>query len=181
MLTILKDFGVDTSSVVNAVDSVSDLDENVLDQLWLTAVGVPVAESVKDRATKMAVQAIIRGAKTQIEVQNYVMRSIELNPTPVIISAMALPVETEAVIQEAVEAEDTIETVSPTIPEPVKAKTGRGRPKLANGAYETAIALIQASGITDRRLMREFLVEKHGYKQSSAYVYVWRAGNEEKL
>lgn len=181
MLSILKDFGVDTSSVVNAVDSVAELDNDTLDQLWLTAVGVPVAESVKDKALKMVVQAIIRGAKTQIDVANYVTRSIELNPTPVIISVMAMPVEPVVTVQAPIEVEDTTETESPAILEPVKAKGKRGRPKMIDGAYESAIALIHAAGITDRKLMREFLVEKHDYKQSSAYVYVWRAGKEGRL
>jgi hypothetical protein len=187
MLKVLESNGLNVASVARAVAEVDKLEDAVLEKLvWEATDGLVVAESHNLlMAAKQAVNAIINlGTNaTPDKVAAHIAKRIKLVPKPVeaaVAVGAAVEVAEGFTATEVVEAEavaDAPPSMASLVTESVStpAKRGRGRPKLAETAYDRAVALIRAAGTADREALMG-LLETKGFKRSSAYVYVWKAG-----
>lgn len=165
MQDILNDYNVNSTSVSRAVQSINGMDEATLTRFNLEFGLSGLPTDAIATAAKYAAHAVINGAETPEKVEAFV-RS-KLGPSLEAIEVEASPNVTPPAPEQ--EAEQEVAPAADTAP-----KRGRGRPKLAETAYDRARAIMEAQPDQSNRKALIEAVVNSGVKATSAAVYASR-------
>ena len=196
MLTsYLEKFDIPMTSVVDAtafVDTMPSEDASLFASLFDISGG-----DNPNLIAKYICNAVLTGENDLNRVKAYVagrakafassvVKEVPAETVPVVYSAPVIvetapepevTVTVETAPEVVVKAPVTVPHVAPTIitgPEVIVAKRGRGRPKLAETAYDRAVKIMQGLSKHDTKSVIAAL-EAAGIKKSSAHVYLCNA------
>jgi hypothetical protein len=183
LVAYLAKFEIPTNSVVQAVQGAGELeadDARLFNALFDIQSDDPVL------AARYIANAVMKGAENEAAVRTYVETRIKVAASAAIKSTTFVETPTIVEVNPEVEVTPTpeVEAVAVEVEaaEPIQnaengvivAKRGRGRPALAETAYDRAVKAVQASGKYDTKSMIATL-EAVGIKKASANVYICKA------
>ena len=174
MHTLLGRYGITTTSVNRAVQTVNTMSNSMIDAM-VNELGLVVAPGDAHRVAKCIIHALMSGAVDKDAVVNFVYKRVP---------KLEVEVQTAPVVIDSVHGVSVISSggiVATSAPLGVAAPiTGRlGRSKLGNSAFSRAVALLEDSQHLSRAGKLDLLVSAD-IKKSSAVVYLWRYNNGER-
>jgi hypothetical protein len=185
MRDLLTKHRIPATNIVAATDFLNSADDSVI-RAFIGEFGLNLNGSDAIAAARFAADAILRGAGAVDKVVGYVskrMTGFAPKPAPAV-SPVRIVGEAVVDTPEVIVA-PVVEVRAEAVPV-IKVKGKRGRPRLGNSDFCTAVKAIEAVGPKAERAALLAAVTSQAsskggnIKQSSAVVYLWRYNNGER-